>query len=123
MPTGQFLVVLFAAAALAASAQNPPIGGTPPDPAKARAQAIERAKAHLAETLKMPETAIALESAKETTWPDASLGCPEKDRTYAQVVTRGWTVCLEADGRTHEVRVAGRRAVICPKENKSGTDR
>jgi hypothetical protein len=94
--------------------QDAPIGGTPPDPAKARAQAVERAKAHLAATLKVQEKEIVLESAKETTWPDASLGCPEKDRMYAQVVTRGWTVRLAADGRTHEVRVAGARAVICP---------
>jgi len=100
-------------------AQDAQIGGTPADAAKERAQAVDRAKAHLVETLKVPERDIVLESAKETRWPDSSLGCPEKGMMYAQMVTPGWTVVLKAQGRTHEVHVAGKRVVTCPGRDKA----
>lgn len=96
------------------------LGEPAPDPAKARAAAIERAKSHLADTLKLRAKDIAVESAKETTWPDASLGCPEKGRMYAQMVMSGWTVVLKAKGRLHEVHVAGTRAVSCPAKDQTG---
>jgi hypothetical protein len=100
-------------------AQDTPIGGTPPDAAKERARAVDRAKAHLAETLKLIEQDIVLESAKETRWPNSSLGCPEKGMMYAQMVTPGWTVVLKAQGRSYEVHVAGKRAVTCPAADKA----
>jgi hypothetical protein len=97
------------------------LGEPAPDPAKARAAAVERAKSHLAETLKLPAKDLTVESAKETTWPDTSLGCPEKGRMYAQMVTSGWTVVLKARGRRHEVHVAGKRAVSC-RAGSAGDD-
>ncbi len=96
------------------------LGEPAPDPAAARAAAVGRAKSLLAERLKVPQKAIAVESAKETTWPDASLGCPEKGRMYAQMVMSGWTVVLKAKGKTHEVHVAGSRAVACAPKNPTG---
>ncbi len=98
------------------------LGEPTPDPAAARAAAIARAKSHLAEALKLPEKDITVESAKQSDWPDASLGCPEKGRVYAQVVTRGWTVVLRAVGRMHEVHVAGKRAVTCRAKNTPGDE-
>jgi hypothetical protein len=112
MPSTSLIVALLTLGL--ASAGQVRIGEAPPDPAKERAQAIERAKAVLAEKLKLPEKDIAVESAKAATWSDASLGCPEKDRMYAQVVTRGWAVALKAQGCPHQVHVAGNRAVVCP---------
>lgn len=96
-------------------AQEVQIGGPAPDLGKERLQAIARARSQLSLKLKVPEAKIALESATPTTWPNASLGCPEPDRMYAQVVTRGWTVILKVREGLHEVRVAGRRAVVCPR--------
>lgn len=93
------------------------LGEPAPNPAEARAEAVERAKAYLADTLKLSAKEIELESAVKTKWPDASLGCPEKDRMYAQVVTSGWTVTLKAGGRTHEVHVSGKRVVSCPAKD------
>ena len=80
-------------------AQEVQIGGPAPDLGKERLQAIARARSQLSLKLKVPEAKIALESATPTTWPNASLGCPEPDRMYAQVVTRGWTVILKVTGR------------------------
>jgi len=90
------------------------LGEEPADPAKEKAAAVARARAHLAKALKIEPERLTVESATPATWPDAALGCPEKDRMYAQVVTSGYKVQLRADGKTHEVHVAGSRAVICP---------
>ena len=43
----------------------------------------------------------------------ASLGCPEKDTSYAQVVTEGFHVRLRVEDRTFDVRVADQRTVVC----------
>jgi hypothetical protein len=99
-------------------AQQTQVGAQATTPDKERVEAIARAKTDLAGALKLPEANLALESATATTWPDASLGCPEKDRMYAQVVTRGWTVRLTAEGRVHELHVAGKRVVRCPSADK-----
>ena len=34
-------------------------------------------------------------------WPDASLGCPEPDTAYAQVITPGFRLVFEANGALH----------------------
>jgi hypothetical protein len=96
------------------------LGGGPPNREKAREQAVERAKTALSEKLQVPVAKLSLESATEATWPNTALGCPEKDQMYAQVITEGWTVVLKADGKTHEVHVSGRRAVICPPKPVEG---
>jgi hypothetical protein len=46
-------------------------------------------------------------------FPDASLGCPQPDMAYAQVITPGFQVLVEADGRRFDVRVAGTAGRIC----------
>ena len=97
------------------------LGEGPADANKARAEAIASAKAELSRALEVPLSNIALVSAAASKWPDASLGCPQPGRMYAQVVTRGWTVLLKADGNTHEVHVSRKRAVMCGKaERKLG---
>lgn len=44
---------------------------------------------------------------------DASLGCPQPGTAYAQVITPGFQVLVEADGRRFDVRVAGSTGRIC----------
>lgn len=77
-------------------------------------EAVDRARVRLGEKLKVSEAAITLESATEATWGNSSLGCPEKGRMYAQVVTEGWKVLLKVGTKTHEVHVGGNRVVFCP---------
>lgn len=89
------------------------LGEKPPDPAAARERAVERAKAHLSKTLEVPAAEIQLISAKAVSWPDASLGCPQPDHMYAQVVTDGHEVVLEAEGAKHELHVGPKSVVVC----------
>lgn len=110
----QFIAVLSTAIPMVLSAQQLGLRDTPSDTAKDRARAIERAKAALVRKLEVSPGAISLESAAPRTWPDASLGCPEKDRLYAQVVTSGYAVVLTAKGATHEVHVSAKRVAFCP---------
>ena len=110
----QATVVIAAEIPMVLSAEQVGLGGTPPDPAKERARAVERAKTALSRKLDVPISGISLDSATEKTWPNTSLGCPEKDRMYAQVVTSGFAVVLGAKGTTHEVHVSARRVVFCP---------
>jgi hypothetical protein len=90
------------------------LGGEPKDPEKEKAAAVARGRAHLVKTLRLDPEKVTLESATPATWPDVSLGCPEKDRMYAQVVTSGYKLIFLGDGKKHEVHVAGSRVVSCP---------
>lgn len=114
----RILIALFLISPTLLFAQETQIGGSRADRQKERLQAVGRAKVQLNAALRVPESKMTLVSATPATWPDASLGCPEKDRMYAQVVTKGWTVLLEAEGKTHTVHVSGRRAVVCPADQK-----
>jgi hypothetical protein len=38
------------------------------------------------------------------TWSDASLGCPEPEMMYAQVLTPGYQIILEAGGTHYDYR-------------------
>jgi hypothetical protein len=47
------------------------------------------------------------------TWPDPGLGCPEPGAVYPQVLTPGYRIRLEADGRRLEYHSGGGRVVFC----------
>jgi hypothetical protein len=57
---------------------------------------IGNCKADLAKRLKLPAAEITLIVAQATVWSDAALGMPEPGKMYAQVLTPGWTIVLEA---------------------------
>jgi len=50
--------------------------------------------------------------AEAVTWPDGSLGCPEKGVMYIQMVTPGYQVVLSFEGKTYDYRVAGEAASV-----------
>jgi hypothetical protein len=80
-------------------------------------QAIANAKADLAQSLDLPEQLISVESVEAVDWPDASLGCPLPGVTYAQVVTPGFLIVLEADESKYECHTdAGQQAVQCTED-------
>ncbi|MGH2537211.1 MAG: hypothetical protein ACRDHL_07435 [Candidatus Promineifilaceae bacterium] len=45
---------------------------------------------------------ISLVSAEAKEWPTSSLGCPDVNKMYAQVVTPGFALVLEADGEQYK---------------------
>jgi hypothetical protein len=59
-----------------------------------------------------------------TQWSDSSLGCRKPNAMYQQVMSNGYVVVLERQGKRHQVNVAGSRAVMCEQsERMSGTVR
>ncbi len=109
-----WLVLVLAGALLLSACQSPEPERSPlapdrsqvspyPSPA-ARAQAAEDLLPQVAEALDMEAEALTMISIEAVEWPDASLGCPEPGRSYAQVVTPGWRlVYRDAAGEAHEV--------------------
>jgi len=67
-----------------------------------------------------PATVRILE-VEEQVFGDASLGCPEPDMFYAQVLTPGYRVIVEAEGRRFDVRVAGDSGRICHRKQLPST--
>ena len=65
----------------------------------ANGEIIARARKDLARRRGMSDEKIVLKDAEAVTWPDTSLGCPQKGRVYAQVVTPGYRLVL-SDGTT-----------------------
>jgi len=56
----------------------------------------------LAQRLGLKPEAIQVVSVQAVDWPDTSLGCPEPGMMYAQVITPGYRVMLEAESRRYE---------------------
>lgn len=65
---------------------------------------IAKVKADLASRLGVSEGEITVVSVEAKTWNDASLGCPEKGMMYAQVITPGYRIILEVDGKQYDYR-------------------
>lgn len=78
------------------------------DPSLARV--VEKARADLAARLDVPQEDITVVSAELVTWPDAGLGCREKGRSYAQVLTDGSRTVLRHGGRLFAYHTGGRTA-------------
>jgi hypothetical protein len=70
----------------------------------------------LAERLSVAKSAIKIVRAEAMQWPDASLGCPQPGMMYAQVITPGYRIVLEANGKHYEYHTGrGARVVLCTK--------
>lgn len=59
---------------------------------------LEEIVADAAHRTGVPMSEIEVASVEAMTFNDAALGCPEPDRMYAQVLTSGFIVLLEAGG-------------------------
>lgn len=68
------------------------------------ARLIERATNDLVSVTNAAAGEITLISTEEVEWGDASLGCPEPDTMYAQIITPGYRIVLEVGGSTHDYR-------------------
>ncbi len=87
-----------------------------------RDQKLEALRARVTEQLALPATALTLVSAEQVTWPDMSLGCPQPDMTYAQVLTPGWRVVfVDESGQEYNVHTAenSESFVICEPSAES----
>lgn len=68
----------------------------------------------LAERLQINVDQIRLASIEAVEWSDSSLGCPQMGVMYTQVITPGYKLILEANGKTYPYHTNDReRVVLC----------
>lgn len=91
-------------------AATPEPGAVTP-PAGAR-EVVELAREDLARRLDLESAAIAVVSVQAVEWSDTSLGCPQPGMMYAQVITPGYRVALEAKGQRYDYHTDRSRMVV-----------
>lgn len=67
-------------------------------------EVVAEVKADLASRLGVDAGEISLVSVEARTWSTTALGCPEKGKMYAQVLTPGYKIILEVDGTRYDYR-------------------
>jgi hypothetical protein len=94
------------------------------DSSAAAQAAGEQARATAARELKAVASEFTVVTIEPAQWSDSSLGCRKSGAMYQQVVSSGYVVVLEREGKRHQVNVAGSRAVMCDLATRlSGTVR
>jgi hypothetical protein len=87
-----------------------PVTGTPDIPAETAALI-----AAIAADLGVPPESVQVVTMEPRDWPDSSLGCPQPDMLYAQVITPGYLVLVEVSGERIEYHTDQRGTVVrCP---------
>ena len=79
-------------------------------------RAVELARDDLARRLGLALDVIQLVSVEAVDWSDTSLGCPQPGMMYAQVITPGFLIVLEAMGQTYAYHTDENSSVVlCQK--------
>ena len=68
---------------------------------------VDMATQNLAANLKIDESDINLAEAEYVTWRDSSIGCPQPDMQYMQVLTNGSRIVLKANGAIYNYHSSG----------------
>jgi hypothetical protein len=66
--------------------------------------AITRAKTDLAERLGVEGSSIKVVSTDDKDFPNGSLGAPVDDEMSAQMISSGWRIILDGNGKNYEYR-------------------
>lgn len=91
----------------------PSAAGSQP-PTLAAQPIVQLAREKLASDLGVPVERVTVVEVQGVEWRDGSLGCPQPGMLYPQVITPGYRVTLEADGKTYNYHTdLRRRAVRC----------
>lgn len=115
-PTGERPGIIPTPTSLTEEATMTPqrIQGTPePIPPSDAGQVVQLAKEDLARRLGLGPEEITVVSVEAVEWRDTSLGCPQPGMMYAQVITPGFLVLLEADERQYKYHSGGGQLVLC----------
>jgi hypothetical protein len=73
---------------------------------------VQLAREDLAQRLGLAPDAMRLVSVEAVDWSDASLGCPQPGMMYAQVITPGFRVVLEANGEEYDYHTDRDHSVV-----------
>jgi len=68
---------------------------------------IEQARQDLAARLSLTADQIEVVEAKAVVWPDGSLGCPQPDMVYPQVLQDGFLIVLRSNNQLYEYHGGG----------------
>lgn len=75
---------------------------------------IALARADLAGRLSVEPDQITMQTIRKIDWTDTSLGCPEEGEEYVSVVTQGYVLTMEYDGRQFAYHADQHRVLPCP---------
>lgn len=82
---------------------------------------VDASIAALAEHLSIPTDAIEVVTAREMTWPDGALGCPQPGEMYTQALVDGYQVVLDANERVYVFHAGSDgEPFLCPSDEKDG---
>lgn len=76
---------------------------------------ITDAKQDLMARANVSADAITVVSAQPVEWRDSSLGCPVEGMMYAQVITPGYLIVLEAHGKEYAYHASTTHVMYCDK--------
>ncbi|MBN2044422.1 MAG: hypothetical protein JW757_05320 [Anaerolineales bacterium] len=97
---------------------------TPSQASQGLKDLIERAEQDLASRLSIDATEISVVEAREVVWSNSSLGCPQPGMAYADVLTPGYLIVLQAKNFNFEYHAStGTELIFCqnPEPPASGT--
>lgn len=86
------------------------------DPIPGSEEALAAALDDLTQQINLSPDQISLVSIEAKEWSDSSLGCPQEGFMYAQVITPGYLIVLEADGVEYEYHTNQSDLVILCKK-------
>jgi hypothetical protein len=99
-------------------ADVPPAPPEPPLPAGA-APLVERARRNLQQRMSLGDPSeVGVVSVEAVEWADAGLDCPDPEMSYAQVITPGFLIVLEAADRTFEYHADRNYSIILCVEGR-----
>lgn len=64
---------------------------------------------------------VLVDTIRAVEWPDSSVGCPQPDEAYLQVITPGHKITLRVDGQIHVVHEARGHAFVCVRAKAPGS--
>ncbi|MBN1955473.1 MAG: hypothetical protein JW900_10540 [Anaerolineae bacterium] len=98
--------------------------GTAPTLAEGSEEAVAAAVDHLSDELSTSSGGANVLSAQAVDWPDSSLGCPQPNESYLDVITPGYRIVIEIDGQHYEVHTdaTGERIVLCDQGAAGAVD-
>ncbi|MBL8147172.1 MAG: hypothetical protein JNL34_12370 [Anaerolineae bacterium] len=99
-------------AATQAQEASPGLSLVDVDPVAADLAAL--AQRLLAEQLDLPVRRVEIVDVQAVVWPDTSLGCPQPDQMYAQVLVNGYRIVVKAAGEEVIFHTDFDRALRCP---------
>jgi len=80
---------------------------------------IELAREDLMKLLVVDKDKITVKSVEKITWPNSALGYPQEGHYYLQVLTDGYKIILDCNGKDYEYHTNMDRVKFDPKIKKN----